>query len=509
MVSDDYKEDIELKARPELLETIDRVAKDKNITFLEVITSMEQALNKIASNHYGLNYDIRTRIHKSNGAIILERYRLVVEELENKYIQILLEDAVKINPDIKVGEYIIDILPSIDFNRMSAWSSREIISQGIKRAEKEREYELYKSKEGEIINGIVKRKEPFNTIIDLMNAEGFIKKNHSIPRENLEVGTKIRALLLEVKKDLRGPQIFLSRASNDFVAKLFSQEIPEVYDGIIEIKAISRDPGSRCKVALKSSDSSIDAVVSCIGFKGSRIQGIIRELRGEKIDLIEYSENIGEFVSNAFYPAEVSRVVVDEDRNHLDVVINAENLSAVIGRGGQNIKLISQLIKWKIDVVTYEDYQTKLKAKNKENMDYFMKALDVDEEIATLLALDFNNVSEIIASNNDEFIKKGFDEDLINELKQRSSTYRKEEEKNLKEKLLAFKVSDELFNFNKFLHLDLLLFLAENHNIKTIQDLADLSTDELLEYIPRNKFDISLEQIEEIIIKAREVVYSF
>ncbi len=496
---------LELQARPELLEIVENLSKDKNISTEEVFVAMEFAIKKVAVNKYGSLYDIRSKINRSNGAIIIQKVLSVVENVENYYYEISLNDAKKINPDSVLGDELIDILPSPEFTRIDFQPFRQMILFKIREAEKDKEYNLYKEKEGEIVSATVKRVEMGNVFLELSNkAEAFLKRDMCLPRERLEVGDRIRAVIIDVKKDYKSPQIILSRTHESFIKKLFAQEISEVYEGIIEIKAISREAGSRSKVAVISKDQSVDPISTCIGFKGSRIQGILSELKGEKIDLVHYSDNIVNFVINAFYPSQVLKVVVDEEKHFLEVVLKLEALNLAIGRGGQNINLVSRLVGWHIDIMSEEAEREKRNLDSQKKISYFKEVLDVDEVIAQLLAIEgFASVEDLL-HNDGSALKdiKEFNEDIVEEIIIRSKEYLEEKKKELVKKLADLNIDKSLINF--FDNKEELLLLLANNGIKSLSDFADLSIFELLDIVPKSILD--KKNAEELILKAREML---
>ena len=339
-------------ARPELLQVADTVARDKGIDRDEVLQAMEQAIQKAGRSKYGQEYDIRAEIDRKNGEIRLMRFREVKDPVENEATQIPLGEAKRLNPEAEVGDFITDPLPPIDFGRIAAQTAKQVIVQKVRDAERQRQYSEYKDRVGEIVNGLVKRVEFGNVIVDLGRAEAILRRDELLPRESFRQGERVRAYIYDVRQEVRGPQIFLSRTHPQFMAKLFAQEVPEIYDGIIEIKSVARDPGSRAKIAVISNDSGIDPVGACVGMRGSRVQAVVAELQGEKIDIIPWSQDPATFVVNALAPAEVAKVVMDEEQRRIEVVVPDEQLSLAIGRRGQNVRLASQLTGWDIDILT-------------------------------------------------------------------------------------------------------------------------------------------------------------
>ncbi|MDX2224880.1 MAG: transcription termination factor NusA, partial [Rhodospirillaceae bacterium] len=338
--------------RPELVQVADTVARDKNIDREEVFVAMEQAIQKAGRSKYGHEKDIRAAIDRKSGEIRLARYMTVADPVEDENIQISLEKAQRKNPEIKIGEAIVDPLPPIDFGRIAAQTAKQVIVQKVRDAERARQFLEYKDRVGEIVNGLVKRVEFGNVVVDLGRTEAMLRRDELIPREHFKNGDRVRAFIVDVREETRGPQIFLSRTAPEFMAALFGQEVPEIYDGIIEIKAVARDPGSRAKIAVVSNDSSIDPVGACVGLRGSRVQAVVAELQGEKIDIIQWNPDPATFVVNALAPAEVTKVVLDEDAGRIEVVVPDEQLSLAIGRRGQNVRLASQLTGWTIDILT-------------------------------------------------------------------------------------------------------------------------------------------------------------
>ncbi len=493
----------ELQARPELIDIIELVSKEKGISIDEVFEAMETAIKKIAIAKYGNVYDIRIKINRSNGAILIQKALTVAEESEDKYTQINLQQALLYKNDAKIGDVLLETLPQVSFDRNFVQPFRQIITKRVKEAEKEKEYILYKDKVGELVSGVVKRVELGNVFIELANrAEAFLKRDNTILRERLEVGDRVRALVIEVRQDIKGSQIVLSRSHPDFIKKLFEQEISEIYEGQIDIMAISRDAGSRSKVAVLSRDSSIDAVGSCIGFKGQRIQGILNELKGEKIDLVHYSNNIANFVINSFYPSQVVKVVVDEDRDIVEVVVRDENLSLAIGRGGQNINLISRLVGRHIDLMGEEAEKSKRQLEVQQRVAYLKESLDVDDIIAQLLVIEgFRNPDDILAENVASLSSiPAFNDDIIEELKNRASDFINNRNKEYDDKMDALGVDKSLRDLAGLTKDNLMLLVGEG--VKTLNDLAELSTYDLLDILPKNTIDFKT--AEDLIMLARE-----
>ncbi len=475
------------QTRPELIEVAEAVARDKGIDREEVLEAMEQAIQKAGRSKYGHEHDIRASINRGTGEIALVRYMEVVEspeEVENEATQIDLAEAKKIMSDAEAGDFMVTGLPPIDFGRIAAQTAKQVIVQRVREAERGRQFLEYKDRIGEVVNGLVKRVEYGNVIVDLNRAEAMLRRDESIPREHLNTGDRVRAYVVDVREEARGPQIFLSRTHPQFMAKLFSQEVPEIYDGIIEIKSVARDPGSRAKIAVLSNDSSIDPVGPCIGMRGSRVQAVVGELQGEKIDIIQWSPDTASFIVNALAPAEVAKVVLDEDAKRIEVVVPDEQLSLAIGRRGQNVRLASQLSGWDIDILTEAEESERRNEEFKGRSQMFVDALDVDDVIAHLLVTEgFSSVEEVAFVPVEDMVGiEGFDEEISEELRQRARAYLETKDENLLKRRKELKVSDDLAEVEGVTP-ELLVALGEN-DVKTRDDLADLATDELIEFAP-------------------------
>ena len=389
-------QNFESMPRPEIILVADTVAREKNIDRDDVLEAMEVAIQKAGRSKYGFEHDIRAHIDRKTGAISLSRYREVVasaEEIENEAAQLTLDEAQAYNPDIKVGEFIIDPLPPIDFGRIAAQTAKQVIVQKVRDAERNKQFEEYKEKIGTIVNGTVKRIEFGNVILDIGKTEAVLRRDEIIPREKFKNGDRVRAYVLDVRRENKGPQIFLSRTCPEFLAKLFMSEVPEIYDGIVKIVSVARDPGSKAKIAVRTDDVTVDAVGACVGLRGIRVQAVVTELQGEKIDIVPYSEDKAQFIVSALSPAEVTKVVLDEDNNRIEVVVPQEQFSIAIGRRGQNVKLASQLLGCDIDVLTEEQEQERRSNENKVRSQRFMEALDVDEMIAHMKTRFVRSVS--------------------------------------------------------------------------------------------------------------------
>jgi len=490
----------------ELLQVADMVAREKNIDRDIVLCAMEEAIQKAGRSKYGHEQDIRAEIDRTNGVIELKRYREVIandDEMENEVSQLTLDQAVRIKPDAKEGEFLIDELPPLDFGRIAAQTAKQVIMQKVREAERARQYEEFKDRVGEIINGVVKRVEYGNATVDIQGkAEGIIRRDETIPREPLNVNDRVRAIIYEVREETRGPQIFLSRSHPEFMAKLFTQEVPEIYDGIIEIKGVARDPGSRAKITVLSHDNSIDPVGACVGMRGSRVQAVVNELGGEKIDIIPWTEDLGSFVVSALQPAVVSKVVLDEDKKHMDVVVAEDQLSLAIGRRGQNVRLASILTGWDIDIMTDEQESTRRTEEFETRSALFIEALDVDEVIAQLLVVEgFTSVEEISETPIEELSEiEGFEEEIAAELQQRAANWLAKKLEELTSKQEELKISDDLMRAEG-LRPEHILILGEK-DIKTLDDLADLAGDELVEMLGENQ--MNAQEANDVIMKARE-----
>ncbi len=430
----------------ELIQEAENIAEEKGIEKELVFNAIEDAISKASKTKYGNNYDIRAKIDKSTGKIDVARYLEVKKDVEDNFIEISLKDAKAKKKKIKIGEFLIEKLPNFDFGRIAAQTAKQVVVQQIKEAERKKNYELYKDKQGTTINGIVKRMEFGNIVVDLGNAEAVIKREEMIPKENLRRGDRVKAYLYNVSQELKGPQILLSRSHPQFLALLFNQEVPEISDGIIEIKAVARDPGSRAKIAVYSSDTSIDPVGACVGMRGSRVQAVVTELQGEKIDIIPWSEDQAAYIVNSLAPAQITKVIFEEGSNRIQVIIPEDQLSLAIGRKGQNVRLASNLTSFEIDIIDEKDEKDKRNEEMKRISEIFMKYLDVDEVIAHLLATEgFSSIEDVANADSKAFkVIEGFDEKLITELKDRAiktaDKKNKELEKRKKELGLDVKI---------------------------------------------------------------------
>src|ERR671922_2204149 len=432
--------------RLELLQIADAVAREKAIDRGIVITAMEDAIQKAARSRYGSETEVRAEINPKTGEMRLSRLLLVVNQVENEATQIALEDAKKRNPAAQVDDYIAEALPPLEYGRIAAQLAKQVIVQKVREAERDRQYQEYKDRIADIVNGIVKRVEYGNVVVDLGRGEAIVRRDELLPRETFRNGDRIRAFIYDVRREPRGPQIFLSRTHPQFMAKLFAQEVPEIYDGIVEVKAVARDPGSRAKIGVVSRDSGIDPVGACVGMRGSRVQAVVQELQGEKIDIIPWSQDQATFVVNALAPAEVSKVVMDEDSGRIEVVVPDEQLSLAIGRRGQNVRLASQLTGFEIDILTEAQESERRQEEFRTRSQMFMDALDVDDVIAHLLVTEgFTSVEEVAYVPTEDLAGiEGFDEDVATELKSRALAWIEAEAERLNARRRELGVADDV-----------------------------------------------------------------
>ncbi|MBW3097646.1 transcription termination factor NusA [Pseudohoeflea coraliihabitans] len=465
--------------RLELLQIADAVAREKNIDREIVIGAMADAIQKAARSRYGSESNIRADINSRTGEIRLQRLLEVVDHADDYSTQIPLTLARDRNPDAQLGDFIADPLPPMDFGRIAAQSAKQVIVQKVREAERDHQFEEYKDRIGEIVNGTVKRVEYGNVIVDLGRGEAIIRRDETIPRENFRYGDRVRAFLYDVRREQRGPQIFLSRTHPQFMVKLFTMEVPEIYDGIIEIRSVARDPGSRAKIAVISNDSSIDPVGACVGMRGSRVQAVVGELQGEKIDIIPWSPSPATFIVNALQPAEVAKVVLDEDAERIEVVVPDEQLSLAIGRRGQNVRLASQLTGWDIDILTEDEESQRRQKEFNERTALFMEALDVDEMVGQVLASEgFSQVEEVAYVDLDEITSiEGFDEETAEELQTRAREYLEKIEAELDAKRKEMGVEDEVRSVGG-MTTAMMVALGED-GIKSLEDFAGCAVDDL------------------------------
>ncbi|HYL47879.1 MAG TPA: transcription termination factor NusA [Stellaceae bacterium] len=489
--------------RLELLQVADTVARDKGIDRDEVLQAMEQAIQKAGRSKYGQEYDIRAEIDRKSGEIRLMRFREVADPVVNEAAQISIVAAKKINPEAEVGDFLTDPLPPIDFGRIAAQTAKQVIVQKVRDAERQRQFNEFKDRVGEIVNGLVKRVEFGNVIVDLGRAEAILRRDELLPRESFRQGERVRAYIYDVRQEVRGPQIFLSRTHPQFMAKLFAQEVPEIYDGIIEIRAVARDPGSRAKIAVISNDSGIDPVGACVGMRGSRVQAVVAELQGEKIDIIPWSQDPATFVVNALAPAEVAKVVMDEEQRRIEVVVPDDQLSLAIGRRGQNVRLASQLTGWDIDILTEAEESERRQEEFRTRSKLFIEALDVDDVIAHLLVTEgFTSVEDIAYVPTSELAGiEGFEEEVAKELQQRALNFIKQRDEKHETRRRELGVTDEVAQVEGMS--PALLVAVGEKGVKTLDDLADLAGDELVEIAQGAGIKLDADDANAIIMKAR------
>ena len=504
----------------ELLQIADAVAREKLIDREIVIEAMEDAIQKAARSRYGAEYDIRAYIDRRNGDLQMERVREVKaddEEIENHFIEIPLSDAkVRYAYEGEPGGFVREELPPMEFGRIAAQTAKQVILQKVREAERAKQYEEFKDRVGEVINGLVKRVEYGNVIVDIGRGEGVMRRDQLIPREMFRVNDRVRCLIRDVRSEMRGPQVFLSRTAPEFMAKLFEQEVPEIYEGIIEVKAVARDPGSRAKIGVISYDNSIDPVGACVGMRGSRVQAVVNELQGEKIDIIPWSEDAATFIVNALQPAEVAKVVLDEDAQRIEVVVPDDQLSLAIGRRGQNVRLASQLTGWDIDIMTEAEESERRQEEFNKRTEMFVNALNVDEFVAQLLVSEgFTSLDEVAYVDQEELTAiDGFDEDTAEELQARAREHLEELNQQALERARAKGVEEALIAFNG-LSPQMIEKLAED-GVTTLEEFATCADWELSgEWVEGpdgrrrreagilEEFDMSIEEARNLVMSAR------
>ncbi|SDR24743.1 transcription termination factor NusA [Pseudovibrio sp. Tun.PSC04-5.I4] len=501
--------------RLELLQIAEAVAREKSIDRSIVIGALEDAIQKAARSRYGSETEVRAEINPKTGEIRLQRLLQVVDIVENISTEIALVDAQERNPDATVGDFMADPLPPLDFGRIAAQSAKQVIVQKVREAERDQQYDEFKDRIGEVLNAVVKRVEYGNVVVDTGKGEAVVRRDELIPREIFRNGDRIRALIFDVRREQRGPQVFLSRTHPQFLAKLFAQEVPEIYDGVIEIRAVARDPGSRAKIAVLSNDSSIDPVGACVGMRGSRVQAVVGELQGEKIDIIPWNDDAATFIVNALQPAEVSKVVIDEDSERIEVVVPNDQLSLAIGRRGQNVRLGSQLTGWGIDIMTEAEESERRQKEFQVRSDLFQNTLNVDELVSQLLASEgFTSVEEVAYVDIEEISSiEGFDEETADEIQARAREYLEEQEAKLVEECRKLGVSDELVQVPGLT--SAMLVALGKDEIKTMEDLAGCAADDLVGWTERKDketirvegtlsgFDMARADAESIVMSAR------
>ena len=500
---------MELKSIPrlELIQVAEAVSRERSIDKEEVILAMEEAIQKAARSKYGLERDIRANIDRKNGSINIAQFTEVVETIENQLTQMTFGEAQRRKLLLQIGDFYKEALPPIDFGRIAAQTAKQVISHKVREAERERQFHEYKDRIGEIVVGTIKRVENHSVTIDLGRGEAIIKRDQMIPREQLRPGDRLRSFIVDVTQETRGAQIFLSRSSNDFLAALFTQEVPEIYDGIIVVKSVAREPGSRAKISVFSNDPSIDPVGACVGMRGSRVQAVVSELQGEKIEIIPWSEDSVTLVINALAPAIPSKVVMDEDAGRMEVVVPDDQLSLAIGRRGQNVRLASQLTGWYVDILTEAEESEKRQVEFTERTKIFIDALDIDDVIAHLMVSEgFVTIPDIADAALDELTNiEGFDEDLASELSNRAKNFVKLENERVEKSIKNLKVKKDLYDFAD-LTKQSILTLAEN-GILTLDDLAELDSEELFNILGKDVF-ANEDDAGSTIMKAREHWFS-
>ena len=506
----------------ELIRIAEAVALEKSIDKELIINSMETGIAKAAKSKFGQENEIEVQINRDNGEIGIYRKLIISDKPENLNTEISLTDAIKLgdeNNQKKIGDTILQPLPSFDFGRIAAQTAKQVISFNVREAERERQYNDFKDKKDTILSGIVKRLEFGNVIVDLGRTEAIIQKNEMIPRENIKAGDRIKAYCSDVRREPRGQQIFLSRAHPKFMEKLFIQEVPEIYDGLIEIISSARDPGSRAKICVKAIDTSLDPVGACVGMRGSRVQAVVNELQGEKIDIVNWSEDPAVVVSNALSPAEVQRVNVDIENKKLDVILTEENLSKAIGRRGQNVRLATKLMSYEINIMTDQEDSERRQTEFKEKTENFVKNLELDETLGQLLVAEgFSSIDDLKDSSIENLIKiEGIEEETAKELLDRANEYHKKDQEEISNKIKELGLENELIN-HKGLTLGMLVTLGEQ-KILTLSDFADLASDELTgsyDVIKGERvkikgcledFALSKKEADDLIMSAREKVY--
>lgn len=485
---------------PELLRIAESVALDKGIEADLVLETMEDAMKRAAKAKYGPEYDIRATINRKTGEVSIKKYITVVESVCNEFTEISLSAAQQDNPDVKLGDEIVSELPPIEFGRGSAQVGRQVVVQKFREAERERQYNEFKDRVGTIVSGVVKRAEYNSVTIDVGRTEATIRRDQLIGKESFRAGDRIRAYIVSVSREAKGPQVILSRTHPEFLKQLFIQEVPEVYDGIIEIKSVARDPGSRAKIAVFSKDSAIDPIGACIGVRGNRVQAVVQELQGEKVDIVLWSEDLATFAVNALAPAEISKVVLDEDSKKFEVLVADDQLSLAIGRRGQNVRLAAQLINFGLDVISESEDNERKNRQYQEKSKMFMDAIDCDEMMARLLVSEgFSQVEELAYTDLSELLDiEGVDEQTASELQNRAIEYLRVQDQEIENELRKKNVSDDLLDFD-LLSKKNILALVEN-NIFDVNALADLDSDELMDILP----ELSRDEADAIIMRARE-----
>jgi N utilization substance protein A len=490
-----------VQPKVELLHIADTVARDKGINREDVLAAMEQAIQKAGRTKYGPEHDIRAEIDRRTGAIQMRRFREVVEVVEDEAKHLTVKEAQRYKKDPAVGDFIIDNLPPLDFGRIAAQTAKQVIVQKVREAERDKQYNEFKDRVGEVVIGVVKRVEFGNLTVDLGVAEGYLRRDELIQREVYRQGDRIKAYIFDVRKDGRGPQIMLSRTHPQFMAKLFAQEVPEIYEGIIQIKSVARDPGSRAKICVFTEDGSIDPVGSCVGMRGSRVQAVVSELQGEKVDIIPWSDDLATLVVRALQPAEVVKVVLDEENNRIEAVVPDDQLSRAIGRGGQNVRLASMLLGLQMDIITESEDSERRMDEFKQRSEMFRAGLDVDDVIAHLLVAEgFGSIEDIAQTPLEELMEiEGFDEGIAQELMNRALSYVEAERQHYMDQQAVLGFEDALVT-EAGLTPRMAVLIAQK-GVKSLDDLADLATDELCELVAPER--LSKQEAELVIMAAR------
>lgn len=468
----------------EIIQIVDSVARERGIPKADLIQALEQAYQIAGRKKYGAEHNIRAKIDQNTGEIKLYRVMTVVEEPENLFTDIAPKDALHLDPSVEIGGEILEELPPIELGRVAAQTAKQVIIQKVGEAERAKQYQDYKDRKGDIINGTVKRIEYGNIIVDIGRAEGVLRRDQQISAESFKVGDRIKAYVLDVRPETKGPQIFLSRTDSQFLVKLFEIEVPEIYDNVIEIRAVAREPGSKAKIAVYAADTGIDPVGSCVGVKGARVRAITNELSGEKIDVVVWNKNVAQYVINAMTPAEISKIVFDEDRGRVEAIVPDDQLSIAVGKRGQNVRLASKITGWTIDVLTEEQESKRRSEEFTNTTALFMKELQVEEVIAQLLSAEgYNSIYQIASSDDDVLASiEGFDKELVEELKNRAINYIEAQNEEIIDKLEKLGVEQELID-TLTLQPEYILKLAE-YGVKTIEDLGEMTLREFREIVP-------------------------
>jgi N utilization substance protein A len=503
-------------ARTDILRIIDSLAAEKNIDREKVFCAVEEAVQRAGRSNFGIDMDIRAHINRRNGTISLARYKKIVEEVENPHTEITLGEAHHFDKTLEIGQELIEDLPAGNFGRIAALSGKQLIAQQVREAEREQQFNYYKDRVGTIVNGIVRREEYGNVTLELDNhqAEAYMKRDQRIPRENMKGGEgfeksrRVRAFITDVVRENRSPQIFVSRTHPQFLIELFRQEVPEIYEGTVEIKAVARDPGSRAKIAVVSYDPSLDPVGTCVGIRGIRVRPVVEELQGEKIDIILWNENIAELAVQALAPAEISRVIVDEELKRLEMIVEDSHLSVAIGRKGQNVRLASQLTGWHIDILTEEQLHERNQTEHQSLRETFMQALEVDEVIAQFLINEgFSSVEDVAYVDTEELLEiEGFS-DFAEDLQLRAQNFVEKQKEQERKELEELGMEDKLKTLDEALSTSLLLKLGKA-DIKTLEDFAGCARDDLIgsEEAALDNNDINKKTADALILKARKML---